>query len=142
MAETAPRSESDRTLRCVIVTPEKSVLDESADFVALPMFDGELGVMPGRSPLIGRLGAGELRIRRGNQTQRYYVDGGFAQIRGNVVSVLTQRAVSARDIDRAAAQRALEATAPPNASTQERASQQTSKERARAQLRVAQHADA
>ena len=38
----------DRELHCVVVTPEKAVLDEPADFVAVPMFDGELGVLPGR----------------------------------------------------------------------------------------------
>jgi F-type H+-transporting ATPase subunit epsilon len=42
------------TLQCVVVTPERAVLDEPADFVALPMYDGELGVLPGRAPLIGR----------------------------------------------------------------------------------------
>ena len=41
-------------LRCVVVTPERALLDETADFVALPMYDGELGVLPGRSPLIDR----------------------------------------------------------------------------------------
>ena len=53
----------------MVVTPEKAVLDEVADFVAVPMFDGELGVEPGRLPLIGRLGYGELRIRRGGVRQ-------------------------------------------------------------------------
>ena len=47
----------------MVVTPERALLDEPADFVALPMYDGELGVLPGRAPLIGRLGYGELRIR-------------------------------------------------------------------------------
>ena len=67
-----------RTLQCVVVTPERVVIDETVDFVALPMFDGELGVLPGRAPLIGRLGYGELRICRGEHTQRYFIDGGFA----------------------------------------------------------------
>ena len=58
---------ANEQLRCVVVTPERAVLDEPADFVALPMYDGELGVLPGRAPLIGRLGCGELRIRRGGQ---------------------------------------------------------------------------
>ena len=53
---------TDRHLKCVVVTPERACLDEVADFVALPMFDGELGVLPGRAALIGRLGYGELRL--------------------------------------------------------------------------------
>ena len=50
-----------KKLQCVVVTPERAVLDEPADFVVLPLYDGELGVLPGRAPLIGRLGYGELR---------------------------------------------------------------------------------
>src|SRR5438309_11324296 len=88
-----------RTLQCVVVTPEKAVVDETVDFVALPMYDGELGVLPGRAPLIGRLGYGELRTRLGNETHRFFVDGGFAQVRANVVTVLTPRALRAEEIN-------------------------------------------
>src|SRR5437764_2023966 len=102
-----------RTLQCVVVTPERAVLDEAADFVALPMYDGELGVLPGRAPLIGRLGYGELRIRRGAETRRYFVDGGFAQVRDNVVTVLTARAIKTEDINPTAAAQALEVAKAP-----------------------------
>ena len=71
-------------LKCVVVTPERAVLDEPADFVVVPLYDGELGIAKDRLPLIGRLGFGELRITRGTQTLHYYVDGGFVQVRGNV----------------------------------------------------------
>ena len=87
----AERAET-RSLRCVVVTPERALLDEAADFVALPMFDGELGVAPGRAALIGRLGCGELRIKHAGTVAHYYVDGGFAQVRANVVTVLTTKA--------------------------------------------------
>jgi len=70
-----------RTLRCVVVTPERAVLDEAADFVAVPLYDGEAGMLPGRLPLIGRLGYGELRYRRGKAEHRYYVDGPGARSR-------------------------------------------------------------
>src|SRR5580692_584387 len=86
-------------LRCVVVTPERTVLDQLAEFVALPLFDGELGVLPGHSPLIGRLGYGGLRTRKGSETHHYFVDGGFAQVRDNVVTVLTNRAIPAAAID-------------------------------------------
>src|SRR5580704_2333065 len=89
---------ASRSLECVIVTPERAVLDEQTDFVALPMYDGELGVLPGRAPLIGRLGYGELRIGQGQAARLYYIDGGFAQVRNNVVTVLTPRALRAQDI--------------------------------------------
>src|SRR5436189_6114032 len=100
-------------LQCTVVTPERAVLDETADFVVLPMYDGELGVLPGRAPLIGRLGFGELRVRRGDNTQRFYVDGGFAQVRANVVTVLTGQAVPAAELSADAAEQALQAALKP-----------------------------
>src|SRR5437763_2114323 len=89
---------SAKHLKCVVVTPEQAVLDEPAEFVALPMYDGELGVLPGRAPMIGRLGFGELRVRQAGRVLRFYVDGGFAQVRDNVVTVLTGKAVPAGEI--------------------------------------------
>jgi F-type H+-transporting ATPase subunit epsilon len=128
-----------RTLQCVVVTPERAVLDDVEDFVVLPLYDGELGVLPGRAPLIGRLGAGELRVRRGEQTRRYFVDGGFAQVRDNVVTVLTPRAVPAENIDTHAASRALEAALSPGRTPAEQEAKDREQARARAQLRIAGH---
>ncbi len=136
MAETAVTAPVG-SLRCVIVTPERAVLDEPADFVALPMYDGELGVLPGRAPLIGRLGYGELRLRRGGETKRYFVDGGFAQVRANVVTVLTQNATRAAEIDQTAATRVLENPPAPLTTPEAQDVEQKNRQRARAQLRVA-----
>ena len=86
-------------LRCVVVTPERALLDEAVDFVAIPMYDGELGVLPDRAPLIGKLGFGELRIEKDGKTSRYFIDGGFAQIRDNVVTLLTSRAQPASELN-------------------------------------------
>ena len=128
-----------RELHCVVVTPERALLDEPADFVALPLYDGELGVLPGRAPLIGRLGSGELRTRRGTETHRYFVDGGFVQVRGDVVTVLTPRAQKAEEIDTAAVSAALEAAHGITNTPQAQAAQLKTQDRARAQLRVAAH---
>lgn len=95
-------------LQIVIVTPETTALDQEADFVVLPLFDGEAGVSAGHAPMIGRLGPGELRVKDGKGTQSYYVDGGFVQIEGDVVSVLTGSSLPSGDIDVAAAKQALE----------------------------------
>ena len=77
---------STSALQCVVVTPEETVLECEADFVALPLFDGEVGIAPLHSPMIGRLGFGEMRIRSGSETTRYYVDGGFVQVADNLRS--------------------------------------------------------
>ena len=53
--------------------------------------------------MIGRLGYGELRTRKGATTRRYFVDGGFAQIRDDVITVVTNCATPAADVDPSAA---------------------------------------
>jgi F-type H+-transporting ATPase subunit epsilon len=128
-----------RELHCVVVTPEKAVLDEAADFVAMPMFDGELGVLPGRAPLIGRLGCGELRLRRGMEVRRFFIDGGFVQVRANTVTILTARAQRAEEIDVNAVSQALHAALAPAPTPQAHEEQFKAQQRARAQLRVARH---
>ncbi len=127
-------------LQCVVVTPERALFDETADFVALPMYDGELGVAPGRAPLIGRLGTGELRTKKAGVTKRYFVDGGFAQVRDNVVTVLTERALKAEEISLEAAQAALHQAQQPALQPGEQAAHEKAQQRARAQLRIAQSA--
>jgi F-type H+-transporting ATPase subunit epsilon len=127
-------------LQCVVVTPERTLFDELVEFVALPLFDGELGVLPGRSPLIGRLGYGELRTRARGATRRYFVDGGFAQVRDNVVTVLTNRAVPTAMVDVQAAEQELEKARSLRGSTeQEQSDRSRALDRARAQVRVAHH---
>jgi F-type H+-transporting ATPase subunit epsilon len=133
-------SSAAHQVHCVVVTPERAVLDAAADFVALPMYDGELGVLPGRAPVIGRLGYGELRIRQGQQTQHLFVDGGFAQVRDNTVTVLTARALRGEEINPAAVGQELEAAKVPGSTPEAQQGQLRSQERARAQLRVARHA--
>ena len=96
-------------LQIVIVTPETTTLDQEADFVVLPLFDGESGVSANHAPMIGRLGPGELRVKDGNDTQSFYVDGGFVQIEDNVVSVLTGASTPSKEIDVAEAKKALDA---------------------------------
>jgi F-type H+-transporting ATPase subunit epsilon len=127
------------TLQCVVVTPETTVLDTEANFVALPLFDGECGIAPGHSPLIGRLGYGELRIRSGSgEPLRMYVDGGFVQVADNVVSVLTHRAVPSSELDTSAAAEQLRTALARSAAGQEEMSiRDRLISQARGQLRVA-----
>lgn len=124
-------------LQCVVVTPERSVLDETVDFVALPMLDGELGVLPGRAPLIGRLGYGELRTVIGRTVHRYYIDGGFAQIHANVVTVLTSKAMPAEEINLASAEEALRSALQVGLTPETQETHVKDQERARAQIRLA-----
>ena len=85
-------------VRVTIVTPERAVLDAVCEMAILPLYDGELGVLAGRAPFVGQLGPGELRLKTGEASARFFVDGGFAQVRDNVVNVLTQKAIPAKDV--------------------------------------------
>ncbi|MCE9555972.1 MAG: ATP synthase F1 subunit epsilon [Planctomycetes bacterium] len=106
-------------LEVTVVTPEATVLKSPAQFVALPLYDGEIGIAPGRAPLIGRLGFGEMRLKSGDKTLIYYLDGGFVEVSNNYVTVLTNRAIPADKIDRAVVEERLAAAQKKPASTPE-----------------------
>jgi F-type H+-transporting ATPase subunit epsilon len=131
-----------RDLKCVVVTPERALLDVKADSVVVPMYDGEMGVLPGRAPLIGRLGFGEMRIRLGQNVRYLYVDGGFVQVRGNEITVLTARALDADEIKPDAARQALhtaEAAQKAAIGTEAQEAELVNQQKARQQIRVARH---
>ena len=129
---------STSTLRCVVVTPEETVLDTEAEFVALPLFDGEAGIGLHHSPMIGRLGYGELRIRNGSDTSRYYVDGGFVQVADNLVSVLTNRSLPVANVDAEVASELLRSALSRKATGDDQiAIRDRTLSQARAQLRMA-----
>jgi F-type H+-transporting ATPase subunit epsilon len=130
----------DKKIQCVVVTPEKTLFDERVDFVALPLHDGELGILAGHTPLIGRLGFGELRTKSGETTRRYFVDGGFVQVRNDVVTVLTQRAIPAQQLDPASAAKDLEVLGSKPVTTEiEYAEHEKAVARVRGIIRVASH---
>jgi len=121
-----------------IITPERAVLETDASFVAFPAWDGEVGILHGRAPLLFKLGVGRLRAETPEGEQLFYVDGGFAQMVEERLTILTQQAKRPQEIDRAAAERALaqaRETPAPNADAV--AARQRAVERARAQLRIA-----
>ena len=81
-------------MKIVVVTPEKAVLEATADMVILPMFDGERGVQRGHAAFVGQLSKGELRVKSGAESKKYKIDGGFVQVAKNVVNVLTAKATT------------------------------------------------
>ncbi|MGI9518978.1 MAG: ATP synthase F1 subunit epsilon [Pirellulaceae bacterium] len=135
-------SEAKKTgLQVVVVTPEKTALDVPADFVALPLIDGEIGVLKDHAPTIGRLGFGEMRVRLQNKTDHYYVDGGFMQIADNVVSVLTGRAMLVDELNAEEIRfRLEEAEAKSDAKGAEAALRRQTIDQAKAQLRILEKA--
>jgi F-type H+-transporting ATPase subunit epsilon len=90
--------------RCTIVTPEEQVLDESLTQAILPAHDGLLGILTDRAPLLAKLGQGPLRVDlAGGQSRHFYIEGGIAQMKDNNLTILTNEATPANEIDAEAA---------------------------------------
>jgi F-type H+-transporting ATPase subunit epsilon len=90
-------------LKLEIVTPERKVLDESVDSVTVPTASGEAGILPNHAPLISALKPGILSYSNKGATERLAVSGGFVEVSSNKVSVLTDAAETASEIDADAA---------------------------------------
>lgn len=126
-------------LRLEIVTPESKTFSEEVDQVVVPGVEGEFGVLPGHEPLITQILPGELVITQKGQNHYLAVGEGFVEVQSNRVSVLTDMAIRADDINEveaeAARKRAEEALAE-KLSGEETASVQAALQKSLAQLHV------
>jgi F-type H+-transporting ATPase subunit epsilon len=86
-----------------VVTPERRVLSEQVDMVTVPGLGGELGILPGHTPLISQLKTGVLSYTQGGKTFQLHVSGGFMEVRDDHVSVLADVAERPEEIDAARA---------------------------------------
>jgi F-type H+-transporting ATPase subunit epsilon len=126
------------TFQCRVITPERSVLDCAATFVAFPAHDGEMGVLPHRAPLVCKLGIGPLRVDSLGKTEVYFIDGGFAQMLDNRLTLLTEQANRASELKPGPAEQALAAArAMPIPDDQAFDARQRAVKRAQVQLRLA-----
>ena len=96
------------SFQCVIVTPDRQLLDDAVESAILPAHDGQVGILDHRAPLLASLGAGPLVVRRGGAEETYYIEGGVAQMKDNKLTVVTDDAMPAADLDRQAAQTQLD----------------------------------
>src|ERR1039458_58157 len=96
-----------------LITPEAIVLETTVTEAQIPAFDGLLGILNQRAPLLAKLGTGILRLTTTNAgTQRFMVDGGYAQMKGDELTILTTEAIPAKKVTRenlAAEQKKLDA---------------------------------
>jgi F-type H+-transporting ATPase subunit epsilon len=86
-------------LRLEFVTPERAVAHEEVDELQLPGEEGYFGVLPGHAPLLAALRTGQMWYRKGTEMHYAFVDGGFAEVLPDRVSILAQVAERAEDID-------------------------------------------
>ena len=94
------------TLKLEIVTPDAKVYSEDVDMVTLPGVEGEMGIYPQHVPLMTQLAAGEISVRKNGQDFFLAVGEGFVEVTGDHVSILTDMAIKAENIDEAKAEEA------------------------------------
>ena len=128
-------------LQLDVITPERRLVSESVDSVNLPGVGGELGILPGHTPLISQLQTGVLSYAQGGTTRRLLVSGGFVEVNADRVSVLADMAEFPEEVDtqnarreREEAERRLGSFA---GTPEEMAALRTDLERANARLQLA-----
>src|SRR6266513_897362 len=94
------------TLKLEIVTPEAKTYSEDVEMVTLPGVEGEMGIYPMHVPLMTQIVPGEIAVRKNNQDFFLAVGEGFVEVTGDSVSILTDMAIKAQDIDEATAEEA------------------------------------
>jgi F-type H+-transporting ATPase subunit epsilon len=82
-------------LKVAVISPERTVFDGPAEMIVVPAWDGELGILRGHAPMLALLGKGTLRVKDGAAESRFTVEGGFLQVSGDVVTVLSEHASEA-----------------------------------------------
>jgi F-type H+-transporting ATPase subunit epsilon len=92
-------------INLTIVTRERKIVDTQVDEVILPARDGEIGVLPGHTPLLATLAIGPLRYRTGTKVERLVISWGFAEVLPDRVIVLAERGFLPNEVDRAEAER-------------------------------------
>jgi F-type H+-transporting ATPase subunit epsilon len=94
------------TLKLEIVTPDAKTYSEDVEMVTLPGAEGEMGIYPMHVPLMTQIVAGEVSVRKDGRDHFLAVGDGFAAITGDSVSVMTDMAIKAENIDEAKAEEA------------------------------------
>jgi F-type H+-transporting ATPase subunit epsilon len=93
---------------CAIVTPSDAILDTPASYASFEAWDGQQGVATGASAFLTKLGTGVVTVQIDGGASRVFVlDGGFAQMDGSRLTLLTEKAMEASGIDITAAEREL-----------------------------------
>ena len=99
MADTLPTK-----ISLTVVTRERKFIEIDVDEVVLPASDGEIGVLPGHTPLLTTLRIGTLRYRTGSTVEKIVISWGFAEVLPDRVIVLAERGVLPSEVDMAAAE--------------------------------------
>lgn len=94
------------TIKLDIVTAERLLLSEEVEYISAPGADGIIGILPRHTPLLTALNFGELRYKKGSEEFTFAIHGGFMEVRPDHVTVLTDVAEQAEEIDETRAEEA------------------------------------
>ena len=83
-------------MRVLVISPEASMFDGDAESVVVPVYDGQMGILPGHAPFMAPLGKGQLTVTHQGKAQKFTVEGGLLQVVENTVRVVAE-AVSKTD---------------------------------------------
>src|SRR6185369_16470784 len=94
------------TIRCEIVSQDRTVFQGDVDIVVLPGLAGEMGILPHHAPVLAVLKYGVIKIRKDGKERLFTVAGGMAEVQPNIVTILADAAENVEDIDITRAQAA------------------------------------
>ncbi len=128
--------------KCSVVTPQDEVFEGDVAYASVPAWDGQVGVAPQRAAMLLKLGDGVLRLDiPGGETRRYFLGSGFAQMKDNRLTLLSDEAVAPEAVDRDETRASLAASEAQRAGTPDSVDQRSRAiQRSRTLLQLADHA--
>ncbi|MEX1071381.1 MAG: ATP synthase F1 subunit epsilon [Anaerolineales bacterium] len=94
------------TIRCEIVSQDRSVFEGDVDIVVIPGTDGEMGILPNHAPLLSTIRMGVIKVRRDGEEQLFTITGGLVEVQPTIVTILADAAENIAEIDLARAEEA------------------------------------
>ncbi len=137
---------AQKNFECRLITPEAKVFDQAATAAVIPAWDGSMGILPNRAPIVAKLGVGEMRLDFPDQdgakggSRSFYVEGGFMRMADNSLTILATKAIPAEKMSESSAQAELAEAEARQADPSDRAAVEKvrlERERARQKLRIA-----
>ncbi len=130
------------TFQCSLVTPEAKLIDEAVAYASVPAWDGQMGIAPGRAPILARLGIGPLRLDFAGGASRWFMlEGGFVQMVEDRLTILSDKAWASEALIASDAAKELEAAREmPGTTDEQREAREQAETAAREKRRLAQQA--
>lgn len=97
-----------KKIKCTILTPEKTFYEGEVDLAVVEAHDGTRGFLINHCPMFSALGIGALRLRTGDSTEQFYVEGGIAEIIDNKMIILAESAMNISDLNKSDIQKEMD----------------------------------